>query len=162
MSICFAQSGAGAGWQCGAVASWRGGAPPPSSRPRGGASRSPRSSTTVDHCRLYASTPRLPHRHDRYAASASVVLTLPFSRYTLLRAFPMAQCSLYSIPDQFCHQQLKISSLEYWYYLYIREKIPDVESFFNMPGGQKKFFRATPDFWSESLKLGINMNGCCW
>ena len=72
----------------------------------------------------------------------------------------MAQCSLYSLPDQFCHQQLKVSAVEYWYYLYIREKIPDIESFFNMPGGQKKFFRATPDFWSDSLKLGINLNGC--
>ena len=70
----------------------------------------------------------------------------------------MSQVALYSVPDQFCKNQLKVSAVEYWYYLYIKEKIPDIESAFNIAGGQKKFFRATPDFWSPSLKLCININ----
>ena len=43
--------------------------------------------------------------------------------------------------DQFCKNQLKVSDVEYWYYLYIKEKIPDIQSAFN-------------DFWSPSLNHG--------
>ena len=47
----------------------------------------------------------------------------------------MSQVALYSVPDQFCKNQLKVSAVEYWYYLYIKKKIPDIESAFNIAGG---------------------------
>ena len=72
----------------------------------------------------------------------------------------MAQFNLLAVPDQFCKQQIRVSNVEWWYALYMESKIPDAQHNFNMPAGQKKFFRSTPDLYSPSLGFIGYLHGC--
>ena len=74
----------------------------------------------------------------------------------------MQNFQLLAIPDQFCHGQIKVSNVEYWYALYMESKIPDAQHAFNMASGQKIFVRSTPDLYSPSLGLIGYMHGCSY